>query len=1404
MWLAEKAWDIVAGIFKGLWESIIGPFDDLHGLKTLVFNRYPEGEKVYGTFTASQLTDTIAPGVQAMSYIVGFFLVLAIIFMGSKISNAGLNPSNRTVFIEFVRDWIIVVLLVTNVGFVYEMVFMFNSAIISLIDGQLIDGLQDKLMPDLEDSGLVGWIIIGLFMLGVTVWANFYYIMREITLIVLMILGPVFIALFVMPSTKGVTLAWFKEFFGTVMVQSVNAVTLFAIATVARPNTSQVTMNGEAYDVFMASVPVAGGNDFGIIQMTLMYLVVIPTGEAIRGLLNLGGDTTGRLGKFGAMAGMAGMAGVYGAMKSATSGKGFAESLKNGYDRVRGNTDGANGANGSDTSGAVVGAAAGTDSRASRMLRAGEIMSKGGKMVLGSAGTVAGAVMGPQGAIIGGGLGTEVGGRVGGVSGRLGSAAKDKLANMRNGNLSNAMRDGKSAMALDKEHDQIADNLADLQTKQWADSNKAAFMQQHSNDPDRENKWNKAVASQRKQFKEQNKADLKSGKFDGNFAKASDLSEQYAQERLDESVKKDGRDAFIARELKKNPNMSQDDIEKAWVAEKDDRLQKFRKQGNEIARKVTGNKPTDSFVDKNAFVNAAKDNDMARFDQTEKQFKNQFKKQNPNATDQDANKAWDEARLNQQGIVARRGQAVATKTNSAIPSLGSNDRKANDLVASTADQMTKNWAQANEKPFKEKIRQQGSQKVEQEVETEWQKQVAQVHKDNVQKAEGKTADWAKANEANIKAGLAKDSPNLTQQQLDNTFQSMKDGKLQENLKVADKQTADWANQNQQAVKQGIREQKAPTIEQSVNDQWKGAIQQQANQNYAFANAVAQEVSGGQSLSGFIDKGKFEQAMVGNRVEQAKTAIQAANPNMSAQELDQAVAKQAAFIQQETSNAVNSVAQVPISKGYGTKTALAAQYASQATDQWANNPSNKQAFEQKFQKDFDATPENQALKQANPTAYNAKLNGAMGQKWDRTVQDQYGQNLKSAEDAMIVDTSSNGVMLSNTAGVVVGMKAFAGSLKNNSETMIKAQAFNNATGSIGERYGEAVRAVYDHRYGEDAPVEVKEKAYRDDVAYSSGVLRGASGYQKKAMQVMNNPKKNPFTEQMYDSMLEVSDVARMAQTETIDLPNGQQQTRVAQGAVQLVVEKDRSYLQVKTKDGTVETVSPYGAGDSSLDDGKVLFKDYNIEDGQFVPASKGTGDGNGFYAKDTAGYKMGHNSPVNIDANQLMNRSRRTIPNQEAEPYHDAYNHHVDQGNFDLNAIKSNSADNKAVLVVEQNRSYLAMRGDDDKMYRVSPVQQVGNSNLQQGQVIYKEYVVEGNQLRERSLQNPNMKLDTYVHDTKGQQQTVDSSRIPDSINVNDIVPQNINVQELVPIPVNRRYQRRQQTERQRNKSGAYL
>ncbi|WP_138919006.1 hypothetical protein [Ornithinibacillus scapharcae] len=125
---------------------------------------------------------------------------------------------------------------------------------------------------------------------------------------IFMILGPVMVALYLIPQTKDITLGWIREFIGTVLVQAVHAITFFLIAVLS------ITADGT-------------------IESVMLYVIFIPVGEAVKGIFGLTNNTQGALGKATTFSGLAALGGVIGATKGAISGKsvsGALQSMKNG------------------------------------------------------------------------------------------------------------------------------------------------------------------------------------------------------------------------------------------------------------------------------------------------------------------------------------------------------------------------------------------------------------------------------------------------------------------------------------------------------------------------------------------------------------------------------------------------------------------------------------------------------------------------------------------------------------------------------------------------------------------------------------------------------------------------------------------------------------------------------------------------------------------------------------------------------------------------------------------------------------------------------------------------------------------------------------------------------------------
>ena len=66
---------------------------------------------------------------------------------------------------------------------------------------------------------------------GLSLWANFFYLMRAVSLYILMLMGPIMVGMWLFPQKKQQTLYWMREFVGTVLIQGIHAITIWLIFT---------------------------------------------------------------------------------------------------------------------------------------------------------------------------------------------------------------------------------------------------------------------------------------------------------------------------------------------------------------------------------------------------------------------------------------------------------------------------------------------------------------------------------------------------------------------------------------------------------------------------------------------------------------------------------------------------------------------------------------------------------------------------------------------------------------------------------------------------------------------------------------------------------------------------------------------------------------------------------------------------------------------------------------------------------------------------------------------------------------------------------------------------------------------------------------------------------------------
>lgn len=456
MELGDKIYDIFESLAQSALDSLMH-FFQMDTLKDLVFGHAggKHSTLVWSTFKPKELTNAFSPIFNTMTTLAGFALVIFIIFAGMRFSSSSLMANRRNEFFESAKDLIFVVLLLFNLPNLYDVLFNINDLLINLFsdayDSKL--GEFDDDNDDDKDKGLLGWIVAQLVLIGLGIWANFYYMMRKITLVILMGIGPIMVVCYMFPKWKGITSAWFKELTGTIYIQAIHAFVFWTIA------------------IFSDSTE-------GFVATVIVYIIFIPLTEQLRRLMGMGGDMNNTLSRAGSMMGLAALGGVAGAVKGAMDGKSVMASLKGAYKGSKNEKgDKENGEEGSDTQ-KTVGASAGSDwgttSKAERMLKPGDVVSRMGKAVIGAAGAIAGSATGPVGTMIGAEAGAMTGAAAGGLAGRVGGAGVQAIANrLKKGkDAANALKE-----ANEKDFDEnMATVLAENETNKWATDNKEAIM----------------------------------------------------------------------------------------------------------------------------------------------------------------------------------------------------------------------------------------------------------------------------------------------------------------------------------------------------------------------------------------------------------------------------------------------------------------------------------------------------------------------------------------------------------------------------------------------------------------------------------------------------------------------------------------------------------------------------------------------------------------------------------------------------------------------------------------------------------------------------------------------------------------------------------------------------------------
>ncbi|MGW5983846.1 hypothetical protein ACWFOP_26325 [Bacillus mycoides] len=621
--MLEKIVEWVGGLIIVLVKAFLGPvYATLDPLPVLVFGG--NGTEGKGTnldflFSGDSLTKVLDTGMPVMFKFVAFCVLISVVITAAKYSATAINPNNRTALIEYAKDLMIISICLWHLDYFYTLIFDINSwVIVEFRDA--INGVSggnfdpDKgtkfLQPGFGGAGLTiielslkgheddyMFIIFGLFIeAGLIVWANFYYLMRAVSLYVLMLMGPLMVGMWLFPQKKQQTLYWIREFMGAVFIQAIHAITLWLI------------------------ISLIGSANSPLLKLMLLAMF-IPIGEIVKSFIGLSTNASGGIHKAGTMMGMGALASVAGLVKGVRddyrnskakpNDKGNKEETKEDADNPK-NALGAN-----------LGTDIGTTSRAARMLKAGQIGSSIGKAATGLAGMAAGAGLGPEGMAIGTMVGSRAGGITGAVAGRTaatvgeGAVALGKHigSSVKKGADTYSNLNGESYPELTDED--IAQDLATKDFESWKADNpdsavtsrlKQAFP--GASDAEIAKKVAKTNSDQMSHFKNQRNQDLQSMKKNATpYGNARDLVNA-ATNAFQKGYEADHKDTFMSQLPE---GMPVEEKEKKWNDHLNSKVQGFRNHAEQAATKA-GAMPVDakdkqgnnlfdkSYVNKDAFA----------------------------------------------------------------------------------------------------------------------------------------------------------------------------------------------------------------------------------------------------------------------------------------------------------------------------------------------------------------------------------------------------------------------------------------------------------------------------------------------------------------------------------------------------------------------------------------------------------------------------------------------------------------------------------------------------------------------------------------------------------------------------------------------------------------------------------
>lgn len=265
--LEEAVASLLENLLNGL-RNLLG----LYSMNELVLNEGIRGSKAwyYGTLPMSWEKNVMQYHLifQALAW---SLIVFAIIKALIQRNLATINPSMRVSLIEQIKDLLLTGVMLAFILPVIDLFLMLNNKLVDLFGAVAVD--LDDLSGLNNYTNLLAGILLQFFYLFISIYLNFVYIIRSITVAMLTAMAPLFVVTLAFGGRwKGLFGQWMRELLANIFLQSFHA---FILAF-----------------LFLSSTSSRG------IETLVICFAILPLTEFFRGLI---------LGQAGGVAGMLGM-----------------------------------------------------------------------------------------------------------------------------------------------------------------------------------------------------------------------------------------------------------------------------------------------------------------------------------------------------------------------------------------------------------------------------------------------------------------------------------------------------------------------------------------------------------------------------------------------------------------------------------------------------------------------------------------------------------------------------------------------------------------------------------------------------------------------------------------------------------------------------------------------------------------------------------------------------------------------------------------------------------------------------------------------------------------------------------------------------------------------------------------